>query len=430
MKQTYSENTALLGFCETDITPDYPVRTIGFGREDEMSRGVLAPLKAQAALWQLGKERCVLVTIDHIGFGTEHATKLRGDIGRLIGTGEDKVMLCFSHTHSAPNDSIEDAWREFADRRIKDAVRKAATGLSPVLAAWGNGRTGIGVNRRIERDEMDSRIGIIRAADENDRNRLLILRLTAHANVLKADNFLISPDYFGEVRSLLQEKYGCPVMVTQGASGNAAPKYFSSAINPPDADDPDRYIRTDRALLCMAQEVLHSVDEVIGTLECRPVTRLGMYCVKESFDASVPDMERAEAVAAEAKEYAGIDGTHWLREVKRLHSEGIVKQQETVTLQYFVLNDGCFCGVPNEIMCEFALKACRRLGSSHFYLGGYTNGCTGYWPGEEEYDKGGYEVFWSMLIYYVYYGRVFPLDRDSAQVLIRTAAEHAPGELS
>lgn len=101
-------------------------------------------------------------------------------------------------------------------------------------------------------------------------------------------------------------------------------------------------------------------------------------------------------------------------------------QAETVEVQCFSLGSGCLCGVANEIMCEFALRVSAQLKSDLFYFGGFTNGCTGYFPTEEEFDKGGYEVYWSMLIYYIYHGRVFPLRRDSASELIRFAAENAP----
>ena len=65
--------------------------------------------------------------------------------------------------------------------------------------------------------------------------------------------------------------------------------------------------------------------------------------------------------------------------------------------------------------------------NEYFYFGGYTNGCTGYFPTEEEFDKGGYEVYWSMLFYFRYHGRVFPLQRNSAAELIRFAADNARG---
>lgn len=77
-------------------------------------------------------------------------------------------------------------------------------------------------------------------------------------------------------------------------------------------------------------------------------------------------------------------------------------------------------------MCEFALRAKTMIQNHYFYLGGYTNGCAGYFPTEDEYDKGGYEVYWSMLIFYIYYGRVFPFNRNSCQTLIEAAVKHAP----
>ncbi|MDD3243032.1 MAG: hypothetical protein PHD32_04820 [Eubacteriales bacterium] len=45
---------------------------------------------------------------------------------------------------------------------------------------------------------MDERIGILKVTDaESGALRLLLLRVTAHANVYKADNDLLSSDYFG-----------------------------------------------------------------------------------------------------------------------------------------------------------------------------------------------------------------------------------------
>ena len=95
-------------------------------------------------------------------------------------------------------------------------------------------------------------------------------------------------------------------------------------------------------------------------------------------------------------------------------------------LQYFHLDEGALIGVPNEIMCELALDVRAQCGDLIF-LGGYTNGCTGYLPTAEEYDRGGYEVFWSMLNYYMYSGRVMPLERDSAARLVQMAVQGLRG---
>jgi len=84
--------TALLGLSAVDITPSLPMQIVGFGREDELSRGVLHSLSAQVSVWQLAFEKCYLVTIDHIGFSTRHADILRNEIGEICPY--PKIRLC------------------------------------------------------------------------------------------------------------------------------------------------------------------------------------------------------------------------------------------------------------------------------------------------------------------------------------------------
>lgn len=419
-------DAVFFAFEEVDITPEKPMKTIGFGREDEESRGVLGRLFGQVSLWKNEKEICCLIAIDHIGFSKDHCNHLRRAIGKALGIEKEKVMLCFSHTHSAPNDTIEKEYAVFVDNQIKKAVDSALKKLSPIHGAWENAYGDIGLNRRWDSHALDRRIGIFKAVDaKSGELRLLLLRLTAHANVLKADNYFISPDYFGAVRDALQQRFGCPVMLTQGASGNVAPKYFTSMINPPDAGD-QRFIRSEQAMSLMAQEVLEQVSPVIDNMEPVPLKRLGMYSMGLDLFADILPYKRAAEIANEAKQFAGIDGTLWLAEVLRLQKSGVMTQKETIEIQYFSLGNGCLCGVANEIMCEFALKAQALTGIEYFYFGGYTNGCTGYFPTEEEYDKGGYEVYWSMLIYYIYFNRVFPFNRDACTLLVQGAVDNAP----
>lgn len=215
-------------------------------------------------------------------------------------------------------------------------------------------------------------------------------------------------------------------MITQGASGNVAPRYFCSALTPPDADDADVFCRSASAAADIAGEILRAVQRCLPTLPSSGGAALGMYSTALRLYADVPSPQRAQAVAREAKQATGIDGEAWLAEVQRLHREGIAQQAEDTEIQYFSVANGCLCGVPNELMCEFALRAALRLNAPCFYLGGYTNGCTGYFPTEEEFDRGGYEVYWSMLDYFMYFGRVFPLRRESAAHLLEAVAAHAP----
>ena len=410
------------GFSETEITPHTPIQTIGFGVQ-EPATGVERALMAQATVWRLGETICTVIAIDHIGFAIDHARCLRTRIADLIGAGREQVMLCFSHTHAAPNDSAEPEYSEWVDERVLDAVRRAMNGMLPARAAWGCADVEIGVNRRMGA-LLDRRAGILKVVDaKTGANAFALLRLTAHGNALKADNRLISPDWIGAARDWISKKLHCPVMIAQGASGNVAPKYFCSKLNPPDADDTSgRFVRTDDALSEMARAVWKGVGRVFDGIQAREVRTLRMHSARKALLARVPEMPRAREIAEEAHRAAGIDGTRWLREVARLNAEGVKKQYETVEMQFFQLDEGALIGVANEIMCELALEVAEKAGKAVF-LGGYTNGSAGYLPTAEEYDRGGYEVFWSMLEYFMYYPRVMPLERDSAEKIVEMALE-------
>ncbi len=410
------------GFSETEITPHTPIQTIGFGVQ-EPATGVERALMAQATVWRLGETICAVIAIDHIGFAIDHARSLRTRIADLIGAGLEQVMLCFSHTHAAPNDSAEPEYSEWVDERVLDAVRRAMNGMLPVRAAWGCADVEIGVNRRMGA-ALDRRAGILKVVDaKTGANAFALLRLTAHGNALKADNRLISPDWIGAARDWISKKLHCPVMIAQGASGNVAPKYFCSKLKPPDADDTSgRFVRTNDALSEMARAVWKGVGRVFDGIQVREVRTLRMHSARKALLARVPEMPRAREIAEEAHRAAGIDGTRWLREVARLNAEGVKEQYETVEMQFFQLDEGVLIGVANEIMCELALEVAKKAGKTVF-LGGYTNGSAGYLPTAEEYDRGGYEVFWSMLEYFMYYPRVMPLERDSAETIVEMALE-------
>ncbi len=412
-----------LGYAQADITPTEPLELVGFYRPDNVAKGVQSPLLVQVSVWE-DEERCCLITVDSLGFMKDMTDLLRERVCRVLGVAKDKVMVCFSHTHAAPNADSEKQYFEMICDKASEATMQALADLKPVCVGYGNAEVEIGVNRRPGGTKVDKRAGILLAREaKNGKNHLLLVRLTAHGNVLKADNYRISPDYFGAVREVLQEQYGCPVMVLQGASGNIAPKYFDSENTPVDARGP-AFVRSKDALHKMAQEVGDKLAEKIAQITMKSGIPLQMYSKEMTLYAEVPSMEAAEQIASEARQLCGIDGTEWLTEVNGLRELGVYSQKENAEVQYFSIGDWCLCGVPYELMTEFALCGAERTGNEFFYINGYTNGCLSYFPMEEEFDKGGYEVYWSMLIYYKYFHRVFPFERELGERLLDFMVEN------
>lgn len=409
-----------MGFAQRDITPAGSVKMVGFGRADEWSRGVESPLMAQLAVWESGEEFACLAAVDSIGFSTENSGRLRLAVGEALGISPERVMLCFSHTHSAPDESASPEYFSLVRERAAEAAREAAASMEEVWSASGRARAELGVNRR--GGATDDRIGILLHTSPEGVPRLVVMRVAAHCNCLKADNYLLSPDYFGAVRARFSQRYGCPVIVTQGAAGDVAPKFYKSNIAVPDGCD-GRSIRSEEALEDMAREALNAAVPVIERLEPEADDYLAVYSAGTRLWSDVPTREEAEATAREAMEACGIDGSAWLSEVARLGEEGIDEISEEVEAQYLTVGGFTLCGVPHEIMCRTAMRLTERLNDADFYFGGYTNGSAGYLPMADEFDRGGYEVFWSLLTYWPYFHRVWPLRRDSERRLEELVSE-------
>lgn len=412
----------LCGFSQTEITPIVPTELVGFYRPDSVSKGVLQPLTAQVSVWE-NKEKCCLVTIDSIGFTLELSNTLRKLVGESLGLPLHSVMLCFSHTHSAPDPDTDRDYFHLVCERITSAALRAAEHMIPVSAGWGNARARIGVNRRPVSGDTDDRVGILKVCDTEGNLQLLLLRVTAHGNVLKRDNVLVSPDYFGAVRDTVGREYHCSVMMIQGAAGNIAPRYFCSDETPVDAQSP-ACVRSKTALQDMADEIASGIRPVIGGIPLHTSLPVKMYSRFIELSSPVPSLDEALKTEKDARELCGIISPGWMEKVQQLIRRGITAQSEMVEMQYFSVGDWCLCGGPYEFMVGFALRASSLLKDDYFFLNGYTNGCLLYFPTEDEFDFGGYEVYWSTLIYYKYIDRVYPFFRDSASRVIRFAVEN------
>ncbi|SNS84956.1 hypothetical protein SAMN05446037_10241 [Anaerovirgula multivorans] len=397
-------------FAQADITPDFQVELIGCYREDSKSQGVLHSLYAQVLILEFGGRNYCLIAIDSLGLTTTLSDELRSIVSKQLKTDISCVMLCFSHTHSAPTPlspvNGERYFHLMCDR-IQKCVIEAKKRLKPCKTGWAMTDTEIGENRREGCTMVDNRIGALKIADSATGCPLVVvLRITAHANILMSCNNKISSDYFGVAREKLQDCFLCPVILIQGAAGNIKPAGVEKILggNIPDLD------RISDILLNSAKQLHFNMTEV---------DNLHMYSKKFDYYSDVPSEEESKQIADDAKKSCGIDGSEWLRECERLRNSGVTKQVQEGKIQFFNLNGGCFCGIPDEIFCEISLEASKQAHAPYLFLNGYTNGCTGYLPHSQEWVKGGYETLYSYLQYYQFHGHVMPFQKDTADRLVK-----------
>ncbi len=399
-------------FAQTNITPDFQVELIGCYREDSKSQGVLHALYAQVLVLEFQSKNYCLIAIDSLGLTITLSNKLRSIAARQLGIGNSCVMLCFSHTHSAPaplSPVNGERYFRFLCDRIQKCVAEAKEKLRSCMAGWAMTNTQIGENRREGCTVVDDRLGALRITDSLTGCPVaVILRITAHANILMSGNNKISSDYFHVAREKLREYFLCPVILIQGASGNIKPAGVDKIAG---GDLSDLYRISDILYRSAAQ--LH--------FDMEEVRNLQMYSRNFHYCSDVPSEAEANQIADKANTLFGIDGSEWLKECEALRKSGVTTQARDGEMQFLCLNDGCFCGVPDEIFCEISLEASDRAQTPFLFLNGYTNGCTGYLPHSEEWVKGGYETRYSYLQYYRFHGHVMPFRKDTADRLVALA---------
>ena len=151
----------------------------------------------------------------------------------------------FIHTHSGPETVGEQPLvRSYKTILVNNVVQGAVTAnnnLKLCEVGWGVTTGDIGVNRRERTSDgrakmgtnidgvVDKRIGMlaIRNAETKELSGIVVF-CTAHPNVLKGDSDVLSADYPGMTREILEKIVNCPVMIVQGAAGNVNAKYRGS----------------------------------------------------------------------------------------------------------------------------------------------------------------------------------------------------------
>lgn len=398
------KNIYKAGFSKVDITPNFQVELIG-GNSCK-SQGILDKLFAQILLFENDNNFFCLITIDNLGLTTQLANNLRNKVANQLNTVIPHVMLNFSHTHAAPCPDSGALNGElyfcFMCEQIIKGVENAKKKLSQCKGGWSLTTTNIGDNRRDGCTTVDNRLGALKLVDSKSGNPIVvILRITAHANVLMGDNQFISSDYFGVARQVLENYFSCPVMMIQGAAGNIKPIGVDK-MHGGNISDINRIV-----------DILkNSVTELY--FDIQDIVDIQMLSKEIKHCSDVPTETEGLKISIDS----GMDASNWLSECERLRNAQVREQFQQSEVQFLKINNGCLCGLPEEIFCELSLDASVRTHNPLLFLNGYTNGCTCYLPTKEEWRKGGYETLYSFLIYFSFHGHVMPYRENAAENII------------
>jgi hypothetical protein len=241
--------TGMIGVARRDITPglDVRVRCWGPARHD-LATGVHRRLTLTAlALSAPGSEPLLLVSADLMAFarGVDE-WRIRGRILEELGLHPARVAFHLVHTHAGPSLNAGEPERPGGDKvagyldalagQAVAAGREALAGRRPATLEWVSGRCGLASNRDLveggrslvgfnPRGDADDTVLVGRVTDEDGAALATVVNYACHPTTLAWQNQLISPDYVGAAREVVEAATGgAPCLFLQGASGELAPR--------------------------------------------------------------------------------------------------------------------------------------------------------------------------------------------------------------
>ena len=246
------QSRCLAGVARCDVTPPIGIyhRMWGAATHDR-STGVHRPLTATVLFMQglSGDVNSpqVIIAVDHCLMWTAEMNRLLDVVSTSASVSRDALLVFFSHTHAAGlmglertnlpgGDLIEPYLNELA-ARIARLVIEGRSRQSPATIVYGYGRCGLAANRDYLDESRghyvcgfnptgvaDDTILVGRVTGEDGSVLSTVVNYACHPTTLAWDNTLISPDFVGSMREVVESATGAPCLFIQGASGDVGPR--------------------------------------------------------------------------------------------------------------------------------------------------------------------------------------------------------------
>lgn len=247
----HAEFRGRIGTARATVTPPVGVysRTWGSAQHD-VAEGVHRPALASCLVFQTlaGDGELIFITLDSCCADDGEVAAIRAAVLKQFGLKPEQLMLHPSHSHSLPV-----LTRRMADRAggallasyldgltpiCIDLVEQARQSLAEGVVSWAYGRCGLAFNRDAVdpasgrdicglnlAETADDTLLVGRIADGNGRVRATIVNYACHPVSLGGRNRLLSPDYIGAMREVVERDTGGAMCVfMHGASGDLTPR--------------------------------------------------------------------------------------------------------------------------------------------------------------------------------------------------------------
>jgi Neutral/alkaline non-lysosomal ceramidase, N-terminal len=417
-----------IGTGREDITPPVGIYARNWGAaKHEVASGIHLPFTLTAVTFQNGEGESPLVLISaDLGWWKSAADEqqLREGILQALSLQPFQLMFCLTHTHAGPSTFTEDVNKpgghliapylrqvqEAAITAAKSALKMAKT----ATLTWHYGTCDLAKNRELPEagtDRVITGLNPLAAADNTllvgritDEQKILgtIVNYACHPTTLGAGNQLLSPDYIGAMRALVEASTGAPCLFLQGASGELSPAEQYSG----DTSLADQYGRQLGFAVLSALEAMLPPDQALfftGVVESGASLAMwnkGSYApatvVKGEMTTvalplkELPSLAEIEAAWAACEDHVIKERLWRQRGIRKTIGDGTVSE---MPLWVWRLGDTILAGQPNETYSAFQQELRALLSPVAVVVMNIVNGYAGYLPPAEAYNRQSYAVW-------------------------------------
>lgn len=250
VKTPQSRCRASVAHC--DITPPVGIyhRMWGAALHDKAT-GVHRPLTA-TLLWleplapATGQAQ-IIVSLDHCILDTAEIRNIRESISRVTGVSTDGIQVTVTHTHGSgwmsrtrshlPGGELIGPYLDQLASRMAELALEAQPHLETATIVHGVGRCNLAAHRDYPDEERglfacgfnpegkaDDTLVVARVTGPGGKTLASIVNYACHPTTLAWDNTLISPDWIGAMREVIESQEGGHCLFLQGASGDLGPR--------------------------------------------------------------------------------------------------------------------------------------------------------------------------------------------------------------
>ncbi len=346
----------------------FPIREKGKVIADRANQGTHDPIKIGCLVLKEKQVSVALVSADVAGISNSMVHRIQESVAPRVFTPAGNILIGATHTHHGPIlergflSTASEEWVSYIMDTISRTIIEAHQNLVPASAGLGHGHVDLNYNRLfigqdgraryIRRNptrrfygSTDKEVVVLRVDHQDGRPLAVVFNYALHGVVMHRDNFLISADFPGPAREIIEEhlEQGVTAIYFNGAEGE---------MNPYETETRDFKV-VDQVGRTLAEEVLR----VYPSIETSGSPQL--------------------AVQSRQLDYQ-----------PRNFPEG----KESVTLSAVFIRDGALVTVPGEMFAQAGMEFKRRSPFPNNMILGLTGGAVGYIPPREAYSYGGYGV--------------------------------------